>query len=903
MAGPFVFKIAMGDTSPVLNVMLSSPSISDREFKTISENLERELTTKIPGIKNIRVAGVADEEIDIIVNNETLLMYGLTIDDILVAVNASNFRTPGGTLDVSGRRYLVRTSGTIDDLEKINNILVRTGDSGQRLYLRDVANVERRFIRGRIQSYLNGEKALSLYIMRKPDSNVIGVNTEVKKIVDQFSKQFDDMKVSYKNDQGEAIYETVSVLRNNALLGIVLVSILLFFFMGWRASFLAVIGIPFSFLATFFMMKFFGYTINSLSLFAMIVVSGMLVDDAIVVIENVYRYREEGLSSRDAVLKGTSEIMWPIISAIATTICAFMPLLLISGIIGKFLELMPVIVVLTLTASLIEALIVLPVHLYEMKKLYREDKKPERKWFGFMLDKYRKLLNFALNYRYISILCVILLFISSIYVAKNLRIVLFGDVPAKTVSAKMELAENTPIERTRELSREIESHIIDELYPDYIDSVVTIVGRVIEDRRWMEKEEVAEFRIDLRDYDEEVMNIVRNVVRKKAVSIPDIINFEFLRATGGPPSGRPVDARISGNDLEVLQTVGDKIIAFLREVPGVVDLRASVQDRINEIVVNPDYKKLEQTNVDLNSVAQAVRSATAGRYAGRYLDIDGKELRMWIRFDRDRQHTINDIRNIPVRSRNGLIFRIGDVASVSEVQTVARIRRSNRQREARVTANIDYSLTTPYAANLKLLENFEDIGEEYPGISLILEGEFEEQQQANRDVILAFLVAIILIYMILGIQFNSPFQPFVIMVTLPLAFIGVAYGLFISGLDLSLMALIALVALAGIVVNDSIILVDFINSFSKTKERREALIEAGSKRLRPILLTTVTTIGGLMPMAIFARGGNKMWQPMAITIIWGIMFATVLTLFVIPVLYAIIDDIRALFFKICGKKC
>ena len=879
---------------------------SDEYIKSgaiISENLERELTSKILGIKDIRIAGVSDEEIDIIVNNETLLTYGLTINDILMSLTSSNFRTPGGTLDISGRRYLVRTSGTIDDLEKIENILVRAGESGQKLYLKEIADIQRRFIRGRVQSYLNGEKALSLYIMRKPDSNIVEVNNRVKDIVSGFVKQYDDMTVSYKNDQGEAINETISVLRNNALLGIILVSILLFLFIGWRASFLAVIGIPFSFLATFFMMKFFGYTINSLSLFAMILVSGMLVDDAIVVIENVYRYREEGFSSRDAVLLGTSEIMWPIISAIATTISAFLPLLLIGGMIGKFLSLMPVIVVLTLTASLVEALVVLPVHLYEMKKIYREDKKPKRKYFNMMQDKYKKALNMTLKFRYIAIILVIALFASSLFVAKSLRIVLFGDVPAKTVSAKMELPENTPIERTRELSKEIEAHIIEKLYPDYIDSVVTIVGRVIEDRRWVEKEEVAEFRIDLEDYNEKVMNIVRDEVRKKALSMPDIINFEFLKATGGPPSGRAVDVSVAGKDMDLLEKIGDEIIEYLKTVPGVVDLRGSVMDKINEMVVDPDYERLEQTGVSLNSVAEAVRSATAGRYAGRYLDIDGKELRMWIRFDQNKPHVINDIRNIPVKSSSGRIHRIGDVSTIREVQSTARIRRNNRTREIRVGANVDYSLTTPYAVNLKIKERFGDLSDKYPGVTMTLEGEFEDQQKANRDIILAFLVAVVLIYIILGIQFNSPFQPFVIMITLPMAFIGVAYGLFISGLDLSLMALIALVALAGIVVNDSIILVDFINKLSKKQERREALIEAGSKRLRPILLTTVTTIGGLMPMAIFAEGGNKMWQPMAITIIWGIMFATALTLFVIPVFYAIIDDIRALFFKICGKKC
>ncbi|HPA57480.1 MAG TPA: efflux RND transporter permease subunit, partial [bacterium] len=256
MAGPYVFKITTGDTSPVINVMLSSDSISDIDFRDVAENLQRELTSKISEIKNVEVAGVSEEEIQIVVSNEKLMGFNLAIDDIFAALTRSNFRTPGGTLDISGKRYLVKATGTFDDVEKVEQVLVKTGANGQKLYLKDVAEVQKRSIRGRIESYLNGKKAVSLYIMRKPESNIVAISERVRAVVPEFAKNYADLEYSFKNDQGEAIDETMSVLRDNALLGMVLVSLLLFLFMGWRASLLAVIGIPFSFLATFFMMKF-----------------------------------------------------------------------------------------------------------------------------------------------------------------------------------------------------------------------------------------------------------------------------------------------------------------------------------------------------------------------------------------------------------------------------------------------------------------------------------------------------------------------------------------------------------------------------------------------------------------------------------------------------------------------
>ncbi len=901
MFGPYVYKIAFGDTVPLLNVMLSSDKIGADEFKDIVENLKRYLSSKVKDIKNIEVAGVADKEVNIYVDNDKLLMYNLSIDDIFMSIMANNFRIPGGNMDITGKKYVVKTIGNLKDIRQVENIVIKNAPGGIRLYLKDVAKVDKSYIKGSVESYLNGKKAASLYVMRKSDGNIVGISDDVKKLVADYFKDRDDIEFSFRSDQGKQVNETISILRNNALLGMLLVAILLFFFIGWRASFLAIIGIPFSFFAAFFFMHFFGYTINSLSLFAMILVCGMLVDDAIVVIENVYRYREEGYNRFEAALKGTKEILLPVLAAILTTIAAFLPLLMLTGMIGKFLSQLPIVITFTLAASLLEAIFVLPVHLYEMKKLYVSKDKNDKKWFTKIVFFYKKALNAALNRRYLSFGCVFLVLIFSIFLASKLKIVLFGKEVSNVLVAKIELAENTPMKKTKEVVKEIEDYALSEIYPKEITSFVSIIGRVIEDYRWITKESVAELRMDLKNYDQDLAQRVKEKLRKKASQIPDIITFQFLAGPSGPPSGKPVDVKVAGKDIKVLEQIGDRIVETARTIPGIVDLRGNAMYKISEMIIVPDMEKLNNAGIALNTLATTVRNFTAGKYSGKFLDDDGRELKIWIRFDENTSFVLDDIRNMPLKSSRGTILRVRDVADIKEIQSIGNIRRFNRMRETRVVANVDYRVTTPYEANNKLKEKLGNIEDEFPGYTLEFKGEKEEQDKAFFDVMIAFLTAVTLIYVILGIQFNSFGQPLIIMVTLPFAFIGVAIGLFISNLPLSLMAVISLVALAGIVVNDSIILVDFINTLSQHKSRREALVEAGSKRLRPIILTTVTTIGGLLPMAIFADGTNKVWQPMAITIIWGIAFATMLTLFVIPVIYAIIDDIRGFFARKFGK--
>ena len=902
MFGPFIYKIATGDTEPIISVMLSSDNYTTKSFKLIAEELKRLLMGKIKDIKDISIAGVKNKEVVIKVSIDKLNRYSLTIDDIVFAINKNNFRIPGGQLNVNGKEFIVKTVGNFKNIKQIKNIIVKSNNLGMQLKLGDIAIIKKQELKGGIKAFLNSKNSVSLYVMRKHGSNIVKITKNIKKYASKYIKNKENIDISYRNDQGERVHKSISILKNNAILGIVLVAILLLIFLGWRPAFLAVIGIPFSFLAAFLMMYFFGYTINSLSIFAMILVSGMLVDDAIVVIENVYRYREEGYSPYDAALKGTNEIIWPVISSILTTIAAFLPLLTISGVMGKFLKEMPIIVTFTLIASLLEAITVLPVHLYEMKKLNKK-KKQKNNWWLLIINTYKSILFWALKLRYLTIILAFIMLGYSIYLAKGLNIVMFSSSTTDKLNAKLELPENTDIEETTKYLKKIEEFTLKKFHPKYVKAIVSIAGRVIEDNRWLVREHVAEIRMDLTTEDKKIHEKIKSEIRKKVNSIPKIVNFEFFKNANGPPMGRAIDISITGEELGVLVKIGEKIISFLRKTDGVVDLRSSIIEKNNQIEIIPNMDAINKANLSLSQIALIVRGFTAGKYAGKYQDRDGKELSIWVRLNRKHEYILDDIRNFPIRTPNGKLLKIGDLVKLKEVQKLAKIKRRNGVREIRIKANINSLKTTSNKVNKKISKELRPkLEKKYKGYNITLKGEAEDQKHAIHDVLIAFLMALILIYAILGIQFNSFLQPLIILTAIPFSLIGVAIGLHVSNLPLSFMAMISLVALIGIVVNDSIILVDLINKLiDKTKitdkviDKKIILIEAGSIRLRPIILTTVTTIGGLIPMAFFATGASKTWQPMAVTIIWGIGFATILTLFIIPVIYKILDDIKYFF--------
>ncbi len=896
MAGPFVYKIAVGDTTPILTVMLSG-DIPDDKFKDIAEDLNRALTNKIKDIKNIEIAGVAEKEVAVYLDTEKLLTYSLSIDDIFTALYSNDVTIPCSEIDVTGQRYLLKTIGNLKNLDQIENIVVREGVGKIRLLLKDVAKIEKKFVRGSIKSNLNSKKAVSLYVIRRADANIVGISEQVKKEAEKFIANYPDINLSFQNDQGLEVDQTIEVLRNNALLGMVLVFGVLLIFLGWRPAILATVAIPFSFLAAFLVMKFFGFTINSLSLFALILASGMIVDQAIVVIENVFRFREMGFSRYEASLKGTSEVIWPVAASVMTTVVAFIPLLMMRGMIGKFIAELPWVVTITLIASLMEAMIILPIHLSSLKKLSKSEGTDKIHWWHKVTGFYSRWLLFQLNHRYLTLLFVTIFFVFSLFVAKQLKIILFGDEVSETITAKVELPQNTSIEKTKFAVNKIESYILKELRPEKVKDIVTVVGRYIEDNRWVAKENVAELRIDMVSDSEALAKEIKEKLRNEAAKIPEIINFEFMAGSSGPPSGKAVDISIAGKEMETLAKISGEITAYMKKLKGVVDLNSGVSEKTNEFVVIPDMNKLAQSGVTLNQLSAAVRGFTAGRYAGKYQDTDGRELNIWIKLPENRSYTLDNLKNIMIKNMAGTMFRIGDIASIKEIQSIASIKREERVREERIRANVDYSLSTPYEINKAVEKEFKNIPLKYPGYSISFKGEAEDQQKVMEDMIYAFLAAFVMIFIILGIQFNSFVKPVIVMATLPFGFIGVAFGLYFSNLPLSLVALISLVSLCGIVVNNSIILVDFINNYTKSRTRREALIEAGKTRLRPILLTTTTTIGGLVPTAVYATGANKMWQPMAITLMWGLIFSTFLTLFIIPCIYEIMADIKYLFIK------
>ena len=683
----------------------------------------------------------------------------------------------------------------------------------------------------------------------------------------------------------------------------------IFIFLGWKNATFAAIGIPFSFLLTFILMQYFDITMNNLTLFGLVLVLGMIVDDAIIVMENVHRYVEMGMNVKDAAIKGTQEIMWPVIAAVSTTAAAFVPMLMMEGMMGKFMRVFPIVITLALIASLFECLVILPSHIAEFSK--PQKKKKPHKLHDALVRKYRRAIKFVLRHRLLSILAVVTALILSLMTIA-FRLVPFEFFPAqtpKTIILRLQTPIGTNLDKTNEVVSDIEEFIYRMKEREDVEAVVTTVGMMARNKRWDEKTNNAQLRIDLKDIDDmkyshaEIKKTIRSYLEK----IPGLYTYQFAKPQKGAPTGNDVEIRVKGDNLERLKYIGNIIKDELEKIPGVVDIEDSFQPGKKEVQIIPKHERLALYGLSVSQVAGFIRTASYGTTISKYRGDGTDEYDIILRLKEDQIDDLNDLDHLKIRTRNGDLINLNELAEFEIKSGLAQVRHRDKKRIIVITGN-----TSLYKDGEKMkkrstddvmqilmgnritgaegtLSNFQ---QRFPGHILELGGVAEEQKKSYTSLFLAFGVAILLIFTILATQFKSYVQPFIVMMTIPFSLIGVIFGLLVTGLPASLNSLVAIVALAGVVVNDSLVLVDFVNrERDNGVDRWNSLINAGAIRLRPIILTSVTTIFGLMPMILSTSQSASEWKPMAVSIAFGLAFATILTLFVIPVIYSLVDSL------------
>ncbi|MFC1564312.1 efflux RND transporter permease subunit [candidate division KSB1 bacterium] len=893
---PYFMDFGSDDFMPMVNVVLSG-DLPEIEMKNIADDLKREIEN-IKNIAKIEFSGVREREIWVEVDPERLYSYNLAMNHVVNAIAMKNLNLPGGTFKMGRAEYMLRTIGEVNNASELEKVIIRKSINDGGVLLSNVAVVRDTLEKPESYSRLNGNTSITLSISKKPEGNVINLVEEIGKIVETKNRILPEgVKLEMVNDVSKSVNQILSVLESNALMGLIMVLLVLWVFLGWRNALMAALGIPVTFMATFIFLRATGNSLNGTSLFGLVLVLGIIVDDAIIVIENCYRYIQKGIKPHIAAVIGTSEVITPVFAATATTVAAFLPLMLVPGIMGEFFKVMPIVVSLALVASLVEAFGILPSHVAEWSVKKYNKATRAHKFLTSIRLKYLRLLKRLLRKRHLAIIGVFILFLVSVsLVFLYLGVEMFSGDEIPQFFVWVTMPEGTSLDETDRIIRELEVQAL-QLPQDDIIGIVANSGILQSETEWLFKPNVGQLVLELtpaKERDRDLDSYI-NELRRRTSDVTGMKSIEFSKVNTGPPAGAPVEVNIRGKDFDILRNISSEIQTYLRDIQGVYDVKDNFNFGKKEVKIKIDEDRAAFYGLNIFQVATSIRTAFDGARASKFRDED-EEIDVLVKFREDSRNSIQDLEKIKIATPSNQLINLKDIAEFSVEQSYSAIYRIDRERAITVTADVDQAQANANALNSQLLRDFEDLGARYPGYAISLGGEFAEFEESMQGLWKLFLVGLFLIYIILGGQFRSFLQPLIILYTIPFAFIGAIFGLMIIKAPFSLSTMYGVVALAGIVVNDSLVLISFINNARQAGVSRwKSIMQAGVVRLRPIILTSVTTIFGLLPMAIGLGGKSATWGPLATTIVGGLCCSTIFTLFIIPCLFAGVDDVKLFF--------
>ncbi len=880
-------------------------------LKKIAEDLQDEFE-QIPGVLEVRLSGGLEREVKVNLNAHRLEYYNLGTEDVLKAIRNENKNTPGGAINEGNLRYSVRVPGEFKNVEEIKNIVVKKVE-GQPVYLRDLAEVYFGFKEATSYSRVNEQPTVTLSIIKRSGENLIFIADKVKVLLDEATKDFPSQTTYIiSNDQSKDIRRMVNELENNIISGLILVVLVLYFFMGARNGLLVGIAIPLSMLITFIVLDAIGYTLNMMVLFSLILALGMLVDNAIVIIENIYRHHLEGKSLVEAARIGTGEVGAAVVASTITTLAAFGPLALWPGMIGQFMSYLPITLIITLSASLLVALVFNPVIASRYLKIEKNlSQLAGERFLNFLIPKYENTIRWSLNNsRNVMLMATGAFFgMLVLFIFFNHGIEFFPDMEPKQAWVKIDMPNGTRLDASNEVVKEIEKRINGTRDMRYF---VTDVGHQSNQgdfsgaggRTFNKSQLTVEF-VDRFERSQNSLITLKEIAGKLK-DIPGA-KISVTKPPSGPPTGSAVMIEIKGKNFKILDKIAQDMEEKIKNVAGLVKLKDNYEIGKPEINIRIDREKAALFGLNTSLVAGVIRTAVNGTKASDFRQ--GKdEYDITVRFDEKFRANYSDLMNLSI-FKKGHYYPLANMAHLELTSGLSGVNHVDRDRVVTVSGEAFGRSSAEVLAEVK------DILDGYKtpqGYSYSFAGQDEEQQKAQSFLSNAFLVAIFLIFFVLVSQFNSLILPVTIMVSVLLSFFGVFFGLLVTFYPFGIiMTGIGIISLAGVVVNNAIVLIDYIQKLrERGMDKIAAIIQAGSTRLRPVLLTAITTILGLVPLTIglnidfigiltldfhnvFEIGGesSQWWGNMGVAVIFGLFFSTVLTLVVVPVLYSILTGI------------
>jgi multidrug efflux pump subunit AcrB len=893
---PVVEEITTSASIPVIEVGLTG-DVPYSLLRTVARRAEKALLA-LPGVRSVNKYGYLDREIKVEISNDALERYGVSAHEIVNAIHNRNIRATGGSFESYTSEKNIVTLAEFADPMEAADVIVRFTEGGSTVRVKDLALLRDDFEPAKVLSRMNGTPAISFEVFKKESSDIIRTVNAVKQLVAESQDQLPEgINIEYSNDQSRLVKNRLNVVVSNGLIGLGLVMLMLSLFLNWHSAFWVALSIPVVLLGTLFLLPIFGAFLDTIAMGAMILIIGIVVDDGIVVAENVWRCREQGMVPLDAAVEGTYSVAKPVITTVVTTALAFTPMFFMTGMLGDFIYVIPLVVVLALSISLLDTLFIMPAHLISGAHGGRAVERPAQdRWFVRFREIFRVILQKLLPARYAVIAVFVGLMIAAfLYAAKFMDFVLFPTQSADEFYILAELPSGSSLQHTEEKIQEVEA-LIAALPEKELASYTTRIGT----HGWYnlgENENWALMSVYLTAFAKRDRNADQIVdsIRSQTDELSGFENFAYIIDSGGPPIGRPVQLRIIGSDDQQRRSLADTIVAELEKVDGVSDIERDDKSGKEQIVVDLDYIRLAEQDLSVADVAKNLRLAYDGEIVTsvRYGDED---VDFRVILEEEARGSAEVLGNLVIPNHAGRFVKLQEVADFRLAAGPSNFYHYDNERTITVTANIDKEKTTSLLATTEVLSAI-DIQSDWPGMRIIAGGEAEETQKSMGSLVMAFAIAAVGIYLVLLLLFNSLTQPLVVMFAVPFGLIGVIFAFAVHGEAIGFLAMLGVIGLIGIVVNDSLILVNLVNRMREEDSEVSAksrIVQATKHRLRPILLTSVTTVAGLLPMAYGIGGSDPFSAPMALAMGYGILFATPLTLILIPCLLLVQDDVQTL---------
>jgi len=895
------------------------PGVAYHKIKSAADHIEN-FFYEIDGVADVEIFGDRDREYLVEVDPAALQRNRIGINTITDKLQSRNIDLPGGALKIRDKEYVLRTKGQFQNITEIRNTVIQANDLGFVVRLKDVATVMDTFEDPDIYERFNGRKAIIVNVYKKRSADEIRMVDAIREKMKTYtSLHADEVAVEIFEDTSEFTKERISSVLTNALTGFVLLALILLMLLGVRMASIVSMSIPISIMVAFVGMSIMDITINVVSLFGMVMVLGMIVDFGIVVSENSHRYMEQGLPKVQAIQKGVTEVFWPVTVTLLCISAAFSPILFLSGIIGKFIWAIPAVLLICLFASWVVAMFVLPTylntfaHAASTKKpdaCIEKDENCERGFFGRIQLKYKGFLKGALKHRYVTLFVLILMLVGSLYLGTRVGFVFMPDGGAENMQVIAKLPQGTHLDATLREVRKLEKIIL-EIPEHELESLQVRVGTEtasILDPKPGAGTNKATFQIALtsekkrkRDAYRILEELRHQVARaREAKILPDEMELKMTIQGNGPPVGKPINVEIRGQDIQILKEIALKYTAYLEKVEGVKDINFDLEEGKTEYRYTIDEEMAAKGQVSARDIATTLHAAFSGSVATNVQQGE-EDIDIRVRFPEKARQDKESLKEVLVANKMDGLIPLSRVSKMTQQPGYSMINRLDFKRIVQVQAEVDTHVITSLEANRMLKEHFAALEKAYPEYNISYGGEQEDTNESMGELGVLFIFALFVIFIILAVFMNSLIMPIVVMSAIPFGLVGMMIALWAHHETISFMSTLGFFSLAGVIVSNTLVLVEFINiQRKKGLPIKEALLEAGVLRLRPVLLTSGTTVLGLLPTIYGLGGKDHFVAPLALAFGYGLVFATFITLVLIPCLYHIAEDYKRGAAKVLG---